>query len=188
MIPCDLINIKTKKRIKAKSVAEFCRLSGLHKQDKDAKIHIYSILNEVRFSHYGWCLPKYYNTKVDIKDIYGNIYSGRIRDFMDNDHIAPRTIWQLFTHKKKVCYGLSLLETELVCIPPNIYKCKGYTLETPNNKLLKGKSLSSIKRQIGDNGPTYKSLVSLKQGRYASICGYKIRDIKVEKRQILNIK
>ena len=50
---------------------------------------------------------------------------------------------------------------------------------------MKGNSLKAIERQINNNGPTYRSLIDLKQGKIIQIKGYSINKIEIEKRTIL---
>lgn len=186
MIKCDMTNIYTNQRIKAKSVSSFCQTSGLQGQDKDANVHIYKVIDKTRFQHLGWCLSEYYNADIKLKDIYGNVYESKIRDFVNNNEITIRSIWSLFIGRKKIIHGLSLYDTEIVCIKPNPIKIRQYLVNTPNNKIIKANTIASICKQIGENGPSYRSMLDLKQGKKSTLRGYSIMDIKIEQRKILN--
>lgn len=183
---CNLTNIYTKKRIKSKSIAAFCRLSKLENKDKDARIHIYPILKEERFSHYGWCLSKNYNKYVKLKDVYGNVYGGYVRDLVDKfDKVTFQKLWWLIVGKRKVVNSISLYTTEIDFIPLNPFKIKQIRLTTPNNKILVGNKIVYLTKQIHKNNLSYRRLLDLVHGKTDVVKGYKIKDIEIELKKIL---
>lgn len=188
MRKCYLVNYKTGKKINSKSVTSFCKLAGLNKVDKNATIHIYSILNEKRFEHLGWCLPKYYYMQVKLKDIYGNIYSGKIYELAKNFNISERQIYKLVTKRKLVINGISLLETECLYSPLNPLKLINVKLMTPNNRIIRGKTIKSLNRQIGIDNVSYRSLLDLIHGKSLNVKGYNVIDLEFKKKFSLNEK
>ena len=179
---CKLININTGKILDCKSVAAFCRASKI--KDPNLKIHIYAVLSEKRFSHLGWCLPKYYNTRIKLKDCYGNVYTGKIRDFIDKYDIPFSRIWRLFTGKKQIISGLSLYSTKLEYIRLNPFKARQYIVKTNKNRNLKANTIKNIIKQAPYL--QYSNLLRLIHGKIGKYKGYTIKDILYKHRKILN--
>lgn len=183
MIKCELINIYTNKIIKAKSVTEFCKLAKLN-QIND-KIHLYPLLREERLERKGWCLPKYCNTYLELKDIYGNIYKGKIKDLVKKYKVPPTTLWKLLINKKKINRGLYLNESKVNYLPPKNYKVIKYTILSPNNKEISGKTITAISKQL-NNSASRNSIQKMINGHREYCCnGYKLKNINIIKKEIL---
>jgi hypothetical protein len=126
MIPCYLVNLETGRKIRAKSVVSFCRQAGLNSAN-DA-IHIFPILRRERLHHQGWALPEFYHKKVELKDCYGNLCSGEVKDLLYQHKIPACRIWNLINGSKKVLGGIMMADTNIaVPLPPN--KPALYTFE-----------------------------------------------------------
>jgi hypothetical protein len=179
---CNLINLETGQVVRAKSITAFCKAAGL--VDGNDKLHITPILNEERFHHKNWCLPKYYNTYLELKDIYGNIYKGKLSDFILRYKVSPRNLWNLLKERKVIANGLMLAKTELGGISPKPYKIKRYAFSTPNQKEISGNTITSIHNQLRDS-VSYKTLLMLVNGQAYQASGYKVKSLDIEQRVIL---
>jgi hypothetical protein len=179
---CELVNFETGRRISGKSVIEFCQKAGLTAEND--VIHIYPILRGERLHHKNWGLPQYYNYPISLKDIYGNLYKGQLRDFLLKYKVSVHVIWSLVRRKKLIVSGLMLSDTETNFIPPKTYKVERYEFISPNGKVVSGKTLSGISRMLG-NSVTQKSLSKLIHGYAQHPKGYRIKYIYTSDRKVL---
>lgn len=185
MLMCNLTNIETGESIRCKSVTSFCKKAGLFKIDRNAKVHVYPIIKGLRFSYFGWCLTSMYRKHVKLKDMYGNVYSGRLGLIIDSFNVPYCRVFKLITGRKKIINGLSLYETEINHIPPKNKKVIKYTLNTPNGKSLSGKTIVSLERQIGRHNLTRESIHRLIHGHSFNVKDYTVEEIKTEHRYSL---
>lgn len=183
MLKCHLINLQTKEVVKAKSAADFCRITGM--DDYRDVIHVYPILRGERLHFRGWATLDTFKKHLSLKDIYGNEYKGRIGELLFDYGIPANRIWALMTGKRKVFQGLSLSDTEYNFIPPNPYKILEYQFITPNNKVICGDSYRKVANKV-NNAVSYHSLNELLRGKTTSVKGYKFLGAKLIKKTILD--
>lgn len=183
MYKCNLINLQTSEIIKAKSVAEFCRLTGMnHKNDL---IHIYPILRGERLHHQGWATLKTFKTRLSLKDIYGNEYKGTIGELLFNYKIPANRLWTLMTGDKKVFQGLFLSDTKHEFIPPKPYRVIEYQFKTPNNKIIKADSYRKAANKV-NNVISYRGLNNIVSGRHNQVKGYTFHGVILEQKSVLD--
>lgn len=72
-----LQHIKTGRVISAPSIAAFCRRARLKGNDR---LHITPVLNGERLLHKGWALPRVLNSRLSLKDVFGNEVTRSIRE------------------------------------------------------------------------------------------------------------
>lgn len=178
---CYLVNLKTGRKIKAKSVVQFCHLAKL--TSFNDRIHIYPILRDERLQHKGWCLPKYFYTKITLRDCYGNVYRGKVKDFLYTYKVKPCTLWNLITEKKKVLRNLSLSSSNLKGLFLRPYRVTLYKFKTPNEKIVTGKTLRGVQKQV--KNITYRSLIKLAHFQAENVKKYTLRDIIIQQRKEL---
>src|SRR5438046_3246453 len=147
MTQCKLKNLYTGETVTAFSQTEFCKKVGLAKESTSAIPMINQVCNGKKLHYKGWCLPANATKRFKIKDIYGNVISGTLTDFI-KQNIPICRVWTLANEKKSIVNGFSLADTETNTLPPTPYRVTKYKFLTPNNKVVCGSTLVGISRQL----------------------------------------
>lgn len=180
--PVVLVNLQTGEIASAKSVAQFCREHP--ELGINAKYHFSEVLQRRRLHHKYWALPETPEKYLRLKDIYGNKYEGAVRDLVVRYKLPHKKLWKLMSGKRKVFQGLMLEDTQIEFVPPRPFRVLSYKFETPNGKIVSGKSLRAVANQLG-GAVTYRSLGFATNGYYDQVKGYKVKEIDVMRKSVL---
>jgi hypothetical protein len=173
--PCKLVNYKTGQIINAESIVDFCKEAGLNGNDV---YHLTPILDGKRLHHKKWCLPEILNKKIELKDVYGNFYSGTIKDLMNKYKVPFIRLFKLLNGSKENCNGLMLKDKKIKYIPLKPYAIKNYQIKTPNNKILSGRTLRLLANRT-NGGISYGRIAHLVHGKADIAKGYKFHGYEV---------
>jgi hypothetical protein len=180
--PCHLVHIEGRS-IRAKSIAEFCDKAGL--KETHNRLHVSPVLNGERTSFKGWYRPEFLARKVELRDVYGNVTTHAVRDLIRNNRMKVTTIRRLLDGSKKsgLDSRIMLADTPVNAImsprPVRITKVK----LTDGRKVYTGTSIPDAARKAGITN--LAGLYSIAYGFRDDLNGMTIKDIELERRQVL---
>lgn len=179
---CVLQHITSGRIIRASSIVAFCRKARL---TGNARFHITPILDGQRLSYKDWFLPSTLATKLNLRDVYGNVYKGvTIREWVKKHGLSAHMATKLLRgDKTRAASGrLALASTEDTgFIKPRSTIVTGVTLRKGGH-IIKADSLPSAAARLG----LYpSSLYPLAYGVTDTVAGYKLTHVKTEQRMVL---
>lgn len=180
--PCTLERLDTGRRIRAKSIVEFCRKARM--KGGNHRFHITPVLNGTRAHHKGWYLPKTLNTVLDIRDVYGNVRSLTVRDWITKHDLSVSAASRLLSGARHSVHGGIMLASspDKAIIKPRADYTTLVTIQKGAHKV----SAPTISQAAAKAGLHPHSLYPVAYGLRPDANGYRITAIKTAKRSILS--
>lgn len=182
--PCVLQNVISGRIVKAPSITEFCRKARLY---KNAKYHITPVLAGQRPSYKGWFLPKTLDRRLNLRDVYGNVYKDiSIRQWIKKHGMTAVSAIKLLDGRiERTSLGRLTLASvkETGFLKPRATQIVGVTLRK-GRWTVKANSLPQAAARLC-YAPT--AFYPLLYGTKDQVNGYSLTNVKLKRRQVLNI-
>ncbi len=176
LVACELENPFSRRRIKANSISEWCRKTGVKKDPNLSKVLSGDIYHFKR-----WYQPSFLNRELKLKDVYGNNYRLTMRQIVKNGWVHKIGITKLLAGQ--AIKGLHNANSNLnKYILPKSYSSVKYTLEN-GGQIRVGNSIRELQKKTG---LSYMPIANLIHGITAqSNSGWKLKRIeRVQKHAI----
>lgn len=180
--PLTLEHAQTGRVISAPGITTFCRLANL---TGSAQFHITPILDGKRVHHKGWYLPSFLDQQLNLRDIYGNLYSMTVREWIRDHKRSGQTANRLLTGgKKSIVEGRVMLASTVINSPiaPNPIRTTEVKL-TDGKRVFSGRTISEAARNAGfkKSSNLYKVAYGFKDEAW----GLRVKSIEIEKKRAL---
>lgn len=177
--PCALENIHSGRIIRASSLIGFCRKARLW---GNSRFHITQVLNGARPSIRGWYPVGTLRRKIELADIYGNLYRLPLKTLIKRYGMHPSSITGLLDGRKRVFRNLTAMDRPIDgYLKPRGFRVTGVTV-TNGRRTIRAKNLTEAARRAG---VCFTAFHPLAYGLKEEVSGYRLVRFDTAKRRAL---
>lgn len=171
--PVTFQHIRTGRIISAPSIVAFVRKAGLKRV---ARFQFNDVLRGKKLSLHGWGLPRILNTRLRLKDVYGNRYEGTVAELRRK--LSGCTIRRLLKGQPVASLALESHDYGRI-VPPRAERIVGYSV-VRDGRRYDGQTLEEV---AGKAGVSVNAVYNLSHGLSHEVNGTTLHHVKTVRRK-----